>query len=132
MRFTHPPATIALEVPRGRFPHPELLMMTGAVCLAMIHATSLRPWEINVSTWKRQFREDGIDLAKKSMLVPWLSELGWIVPRYRDHNGRNKLDEDRAAGVAIAGAARRIFFERPTTDLHPVRPVITVDLDDAA
>ena len=108
MAETFPPATVAVEIPMGMQPEPTLLATFGVVVRALHRALELAPWEINVSTWKRCYREEGTDLSKKPNLLPWIQGLGYQID-----------DVDQAAAAAIGGAARKLFYGKPTTDLHP-------------
>jgi Holliday junction resolvasome RuvABC endonuclease subunit len=92
LAITHPPATVAFEMPTGRHRNPSLVMHTGVIVLAAAQATGLHPWKAGVTEWKKIVQGHG--QAPKDSLIPWCASLGHVTN-----------DVDRAAGVAIAAFA---------------------------
>lgn len=64
-----PPLTIAVEMPMGLHPEPELMLTVGAVHIGLHNGTDLCPWSLNISAWKKH--AVGWGNASKEQVRDW-------------------------------------------------------------
>lgn len=125
----HPPATIAVEMPRWQGV-PHVLTSSVSVVRQALRSTGARPWTCDPSEWKKAALGRGN--VKKPLILSWAREVGsqdWCVCQgdgsrpVHERCERKVAAHDRADALGVAEAARRAFLPARVVPL-PLKPLV--------